>query len=161
MKKILTIAVLAAFIFSATATSAAMEFVSDDWKIEGEHSIVFTCGGGEYHHTLTDGFPGPGVYDSNSAYTWNMTGDITGNIITFNILYTGIGAGYTLNGVGTISPDGSIFGTTDGNCQTFTMEPGTAHFVGNHGQYVRSQENKKEAAQSRIGMPAQSKGHTK
>jgi len=31
----------------------------------------------------------------------------------------------------------------------------------NHGQYVKSQENKKEAAQSRIGMPAQSKGHTK
>jgi len=31
----------------------------------------------------------------------------------------------------------------------------------NHGQYVRSQENKKEAAQSTIGMPPQSKGHTK
>lgn len=31
----------------------------------------------------------------------------------------------------------------------------------NHGQYVRSQENKREAAQSRIGMPVQSKGHTK
>ena len=31
----------------------------------------------------------------------------------------------------------------------------------NHGQYVRSQENKREVAQSRIGMPIQSKGHTK
>ncbi|KPJ55005.1 hypothetical protein AMJ47_03030 [Parcubacteria bacterium DG_72] len=31
----------------------------------------------------------------------------------------------------------------------------------NHGQYVKSQENKKEAAQSRIGMPIKSKGHTK
>jgi len=31
----------------------------------------------------------------------------------------------------------------------------------NHGQYVSSQEDKQEAAQSRIGMPEQSKGHTK
>ena len=31
----------------------------------------------------------------------------------------------------------------------------------NHGQYVRSQKNKREAAQSRIGMPAKSKGHNK
>lgn len=31
----------------------------------------------------------------------------------------------------------------------------------NHGQFVSSQENKQEAAQSRIGMPVQSKGHTK
>lgn len=30
----------------------------------------------------------------------------------------------------------------------------------NHGQYVRSQKNKREAAQSRIGMPVNSKGHT-
>ena len=91
-----------------------------------------------------------------------MTGNITGDTITFNILYTGIGAGYTLNGTGTINLDGSIDGTTDGNCQTFSMEAGTAsHSEGNHGQYVRSQENKREAAQSRTGMPVQSKGHTK
>lgn len=31
----------------------------------------------------------------------------------------------------------------------------------NHGQYVKSQEDKREAAHSRIGMPVQSKGHTK
>lgn len=31
----------------------------------------------------------------------------------------------------------------------------------NHGQYVRLQENKQEAAHSRTGMPIQSKGHTK
>lgn len=30
----------------------------------------------------------------------------------------------------------------------------------NHGQYVKSQKNKREAAQSRIGMPVNSKGHT-
>jgi len=162
MKKILTIVALAVFIFSAAAASAAIKTVPGDWQIEGQHSIVFTCGGGQYPHTLTDGFPGSGMYDANNSYTWDMTGSITGDTIDFKILYTGINAGYTLNGVGTISPDGSISGTTDSNCQTFDMLAGTAtRFEGNHGQYVSNQENKKEAAQSRIGMPAQSKGHTK
>jgi len=93
-----------------------------------------------------------------------MTGDITGDSITFNILYTGINAGYTLNGNGTINSDGSISGTTDGNCQTFNMPLETAtrfEFEENHGQYVSNEENKKEAAQSRLGMPVQSNGHKK
>lgn len=126
MKKILTISLVIAFAFSVASVSAVLGTGSDDWKIEGTHSIVFTCGGNDYHHTLTDGFPGSGTYDPNSGYTWDMTGNITGDNLVFNILYTGIGAGYTLNGVGTISPDGSISGTTDGNCQTFNMGSGTA-----------------------------------
>ncbi len=127
MKKILTITVLAAFIFSVSFTGATAELILGDWKIEGSHSIVFTCGGSDYHHTLTDGFPGSGTYDPNpNNYTWDMTGDITEDSITFNILYTGINAGYTLNGNGTINSDGLINGTTDGNCQTFSMVAGTA-----------------------------------
>ncbi|MFC1622567.1 hypothetical protein ACFL1Y_01045 [Patescibacteria group bacterium] len=126
MKKILTIAVITAFAFSVASVGTAFEPIPDAWKIQGEHSIVFTCGGGEYNHTLTDGFPGSGTYDANNAYTWDMTGSIIGDVLNFTMVYTGVNAGYTLNGVGTISPDGSINGTTDGNCQTFLMEAGTA-----------------------------------
>ncbi len=126
MKKILIITALTAFIFSVSLTNVTAELILGDWKIEGQHSIVFTCGGNDYYHTLTDGFPGSGTYDPNPNYTWDMTGDITGDSITFNILYTGINAGYTLNGVGTIGSDGSISGTTDGNCQAFLMLAGTA-----------------------------------
>jgi len=152
--------VLSLFVF-ANQVGAKVDRVGA-WTIEGQHAIVFTCGGGSYAHTLTDGFPGSGTYDANPGYTWVMTGDITENDITFKILYTGINAGYTLNGIGTINLNGSIHGTTDGNCQTFDMLAGTAsRFEGNHGQYVSSQENKQAAAQSRIGMPVQSKGHTK
>ncbi|PJC54886.1 MAG: hypothetical protein CO028_00055 [Candidatus Levybacteria bacterium CG_4_9_14_0_2_um_filter_35_21] len=95
-----------------------------------------------------------------------MTGNITGNAITFTIAYTGVSAGSTYNQVGTINPtDGSISGASSGNCQSFTMPAGSAsrtsnQFTGNHGQYVSSQADKQDAAQSRVGMPDQSNGHT-
>ncbi len=168
MKKIISGLVISLFLFVfVIPVGAKVERVNSNWSnwtIEGQHAIVFTCGGGSYAHTLTNGFPGSGTYDPDPNYTWNMTGDITGDNITFNIFYTGTNAGYTLNGVGTIDSDGSISGTTDGNCQTFDMPEETAtrtRFEGNHGQYVSNKENKKEAAQSRVGMPVQSNGHNK
>jgi hypothetical protein len=86
--------------------------------------------------------------------------------MTFTIVYTGTNAGYRLEGNGTINEDGSVEGEiTYGNCQTFTMPEEsfvkTTTFDGNHGQWVKMSEDKKAAAQSRVGMPVQSKGHNK
>ena len=164
-----TVLVASALIAVSGIALAKVERESGDWTLNAPKSIVFTCGGGTYAHTLdtvtqeADGiFEGEGTYDANSGYTWDIDGNVDGDDVTFALLYTGNNAGYTLNGEGTIDPDGSINGTVDGNCQEFEMLAGAAtKFEGNHGQYVKSQEDKKTAAQSRVGMPTQSKGHTK
>lgn len=170
MKKLIAGAIAGVALLASTLPAfAKVARVTDAWELVAPNPIVFTCGGGPYNHTLDTvtnlpggSFEGEGTYDANNSYTWDITGNIVGDDITFNLVYTGTGAGYTLNGDGTIDPDGSITGTTDGNCQLFSMVTGSAvRFEGNHGQYVRSQEDKKAAAQSRVGMPSQSKGHTK
>lgn len=170
IKKILIGAAGAALMLgSAMPAFAKVERVPGSWDLTAPNPIVFMCGGGEYDHTLnnvavdleTGDFSGTGTYDPDNSYTWNINGNISGDDITFTLVYTGTGAGYTLHGVGVIAPDGSISGTVDNNCQTFSMPAGTAtRFTGNHGQWVMSQEDKQEAAQSRIGMPVQSQGHT-
>lgn len=147
--------------------------VTGPWTLQAPTSIDFSCGGGTYSHTLdtvtnnSDGsFTGTGHYNADNSYTWNITGNISGDNITFTVVYTGTNAGYTLNATGTIASDGSISGTTDGNCQTFSLGAGsavqtTSQFTGNHGQYVSTSSAKQAAAQSRVGMPVQSNGHTK
>ncbi len=141
------------------------------WELTAPQAITFTCGGSYYHtlstvSNLADGdFEGTGVWNGSASYTWDIDGNINGDDITFQLVYNGGNPGYTLNGVGTIASDGSITGSTDGNCTAFAMGAGTATreeiTYKNHGQHVRSQENKQEAAQSRMGMPVQSKGHAK
>ena len=104
------------------------------WSVLGEHQVSFTCGGGQYNHTMvvsaedlsTGNFSGTGYYNLNHSYTWNLTGNVNGNNVTFTVVYTGANAGYTLHATGTINQDGSVSGTTDGNCQTFVMGAGTA-----------------------------------
>jgi len=171
MKKIIGAFVTITLLLTVVGiVSAKVNRVTDLWEITALNAIVFGCGGGTYNHTLdavtndsSDGtFEGEGTYDSNNSYTWNITGDIDGDDITFTLVYTGANSGYTLNGTGTIATDGSISGEVDGNCQTFLMEEGTAvRFEGSHGQWVRMSNNKQEAAQSRIGMPTRSRGHIK
>lgn len=172
MKKLIASVIATGTLLATTALPlfAKIDRVSGPWELTAPNAIVFGCGGGTYDHTLdavtndlSDGsFEGEGTYDPNSSYTWDITGDISGDDILFTLVYTGIGAGYTLNGVGMIDTDGSIGGTTDGNCQTFSMGAGSAvRFEGNHGQWVKMSEDKNEAAQSKAGMPEQSKGHTK
>lgn len=103
------------------------------WQLHSS-SIVFTCGGGQYGHTLstvsenpsTGDFTGAGSYDADPSYAWNITGNVSDSNITFQVVYTGSNPGYTLNGVGTIASDGSVSGTVDGNCETFAMPAGTA-----------------------------------
>ncbi|HET7320474.1 MAG TPA: hypothetical protein VFI84_02725 [Candidatus Saccharimonadales bacterium] len=103
------------------------------WQLNPS-AIVFTCGGAPYGHHLntvsenqsTGDFTGTGSYNADSSYTWNATGNVSDSNITFQIVYTGTNAGYTLNGVGTIASDGSVSGTVDGNCESFTMPAGSA-----------------------------------
>jgi len=173
MKRIIGVFITIALLLTIVGVvSAKVNRVAEYWEITAPNAIIFGCGGGTYNHTLDivtndfscGTFEGEGTYDSNSSYTWDITGSIDGDDITFTLIYTGINSGYTLNGSGTIAVDGSISGTVNGNCQTFLMEKGTAvrfGFQGNHGQWVRTSNDKQETAQSRIGMPAQSKGHIK
>jgi len=109
------------------------------WELVAPSGIDFGCGGGTYSHTLNTVsnndpskgmFTGSGTYDPNPLYTWDIDGEISGDDISFTLVYTGINAGYTLHGVGTIGSDGSISGTTDGNCQTFSMGAGSAVWKG-------------------------------
>jgi hypothetical protein len=168
MKKIFSlVTALSLFAFVAFPAFAKVDRVTGPWELTAPQAITFTCGGGSYPHTLLNvdmlsggDFEGDGWYNTNHSYTWDIEGEITGDGVTFTLVYTGTNPGYTLHGEGTIAPDGSISGSTDGNCTAFAMGAGSAtRFEGNHGQYVSSQENKQEAAQSRIGMPEQSNGH--
>ena len=170
-KKYLVAASAASLLISMAGVSALAvkpASVPGPWTLTAPSDITFVCGGGNYTHTLdtvsndsSGSFTGTGHYVPDNSYTWDITGNITDTTITFTIIYTGTNAGYTLNGIGTIASDGSITGTTDGNCQTFSMTAGSAvQFTGNHGQWVSSQTDKQDAAQSRVGMPVQSKGHT-
>lgn len=103
------------------------------WDVKAPTAIDFTCGGGLYPHTLatvsedsTNGnLTGTGSYDVDTSYTWNMIGNTTGNNVTMQIVYTGTAAGTTYNLTGTIASDGSVSGTADSNCQTFTMPAGS------------------------------------
>lgn len=166
-KKLAIFAAGAALMLSVVPALAKVERVAGPWELAAPQGIVFTCGGGSYPHTLLEAdmlpggdFEGNGQYNPNPSYTWDISGNISEDSIVFTLVYTGLNSGYTLHGIGTIASDGSISGTTDGNCSTFAMGAGSAtRFEGNHGQWVKMSENKQEAAHSRVGMPAQSMGH--
>ncbi len=130
IKKILTTGAAAALLFGNVAMPA---FAAPNWELTAPKAIVFNCGGSDYAHTLNtvsqdvNGvFAGTGDFDADASYTWDIDGTIDGSSITFALVYTGANFGYTLNGNGTIANDGSISGTTDGNCSTFTMPAGSA-----------------------------------
>lgn len=134
MKKYLGLFVaLFALLFFVPEVNAA----APNWFLNAPGAIVFTCSGNPYNHTLntvsenygTGDFTGTGSYDANNSYTWDINGNISGDSITFTLVYTGLNPGYTLHGDGTIAPDGSISGTTDGNCQAFSMPEGTASTI--------------------------------
>lgn len=100
--------------------------------ITGQHLITFTCTSGcsgDYPHTMdvtsmnntTGDFSGTGFYNPNNAFTWNVTGNTMGAIIEFDIVYTGLNPGYTVEVDGTMNLDGTSFGTAiSSSAQTFT-----------------------------------------
>ncbi len=107
------------------------------WNISGTHGLVFA---GTYAHTMTvttvtplsthsTRFSGTGTYNTDSSYTWTVTGTVSWNAVSFSIVYTGTNAGYQVSGHGLIAPDGSVSGTArDSNGLTlpFTMPAGSA-----------------------------------
>src|SRR3989344_6822900 len=118
---------------SLFAMPAAAFAAAPLWTLGAPSAITFSCGGGSYPHTLdtvvqdaAGNLSGTGHYDPNAGYTWDLTGTISGNDIAFTIVYTGIALGSTYNSAGVINPDGSITGTTDSNCQSFSMPAGSA-----------------------------------
>jgi len=81
---------------------------------------------------VTNGmFSGTGVYNSDSTYTWDVTGTVSGNDITFHLVYTGTGAGYYSDAIGTITSATSMNGTwIDSSSQSGTWTGnGTATVV--------------------------------
>ena len=162
-----------AFIGQASACGVERDYCNK-WDVKGTYVIDFTLdmGGGVYTHTMnvtamnlaTGNFSGNGFYNADPSYTWTVTGNVTDSNIAFHIVYTGTGAGYTVDATGTIASGGTLSGIgTDSNNLTFTWKStsGQAEKLSceNHGQYVRDHENKREGAHSRFGMPEQSRGH--
>ena len=179
MKKIifgLIISVALLSLVFVNQAGAKVERVVSPWDLTGSYTIELTCTSGcsgVYPHTMdvtstnleTGDFSGNGHYNPNQNYTWDVSGNVSESSLDFVILYTGSNSGYTVEAIGSIDSDGQLSGTASSSNQTFNWESTTGavnrFFEGNHGQYVKEQENKKEAAQSRIGMPLKSKGHTK
>lgn len=179
MKKIIFGLIASVALLSLVLVSQAgakVERVSG-WDLTGSYTIEFTCisgCSGVYPHTMnvtsmdleTGEFSGNGYYNPDQGFTWDVSGNLSESSLDFDIVYTGSNPGYAVEVIGSIDSDGQLSGTaTSSSGQIFNWESTTGvadrFFEGNHGQYVREQENKKEAAQSRIGMPVKSKGHRK
>lgn len=137
MNKILIILIV--FVMAMSTVLA-----TESWDLTGTYTIVFTCTSGcsgDYPHTMevnvmdlgTGDFSGTGYYNPNNAYTWDVTGTVSGSSVSpFHILYTGLNAGYYVDLTGTINGDGSMSGTaTSSSSQTFdwVTTSGAATFV--------------------------------
>ena len=97
------------------------------WNITGTWSLTLNAGVTPYVHSMTvnsfnpatGAFSGTGFWTADPAYTWNVTGTVSGNTISYHVVYTGINAGYSFNATGAIVPDGlSMGGAWDGGTWT-------------------------------------------
>ncbi len=61
-------------------------------------------------NSSTGAFSGTGYWQVDTSYTWTVSGIITGNNYTLNIVYTGTGAGYTAQITGTINDNDEMTG---------------------------------------------------
>ncbi len=106
------------------------------WDVRGNYTVNFHCltgCSGDWLHSMhvasenfgNGNFAGTGYYIPDTSYTWNMTGNTTGDAVAFTIVYTGTEAGSTYNLVGTIDEDGRMAGTASGNGATFTWDAPT------------------------------------
>ena len=119
-------------IVGAVAIFGSAHANSNLWQAQAPTGINFVCGGGNYPHTLqtvsednSGTLTGSGFYNPDNSYTWSLTGNVSGDTVNMSILYTGASAGSVYNLTGTIASDGSVSGTVDSNCQTFTMPTGS------------------------------------
>lgn len=113
------------------------------WMLAANMTLTVTLGG-NYPHTMyidqvtaqsttSTSFTGHGFYNPDPAYTWTVTGSVTGANVSFDIVYTGTSAGYAFHAIGTIAANGSMSGTaTDSLSQsplTWATNAGSAHEV--------------------------------
>lgn len=133
------------------------------WNLVGSYVITFNCPTCVPHNiTITSYNPytgvlsGDGTYAANPAYTWTVSGKVTGNAIAMQILYTGQGAGYHVDLTGTIAANGTMSGwATDSSGGQFSWvtTSGLVRSYRNHGEFVSDQDDKRYAARSDFGMP--------
>lgn len=104
------------------------------WDLRGEYQLDFVCTSGcsgTYSHMMsvdsmdleTGEFSGTGYFEPDPDYTWDVNGELDGSNVDFGIVYTGTGAGYTVDLVGSVDVDGVLSGTAESSSsQTFTWE---------------------------------------
>ncbi len=119
---------LAVVFTSATSVSAASR---PRWDLRNTYTVDFTCTlncSGTTSHTMvintenfvTGDFSGTGVKNGDPSVTWTITGNQQSYDVTFHILYTGVGAGYTIDGKGLVKPAGNLDGSaTSSNNEKF------------------------------------------
>jgi hypothetical protein len=151
--------VMASLAALATLMSPFTSFASaSTWQATAPAPLVFSClgNGSIFNHTVntvaqssTGTLAGTGTYDSDTSYTWNLTGTVTGSTVAMVITYTGTAAGSVYNLNGAIASDGSVSGTADSYCQSFTMPAGSFALVKNdHDNDDRDNHKKHEREDS-------------
>ncbi|MBI3485364.1 hypothetical protein HY025_00300 [Candidatus Daviesbacteria bacterium] len=118
---------LSVFLFSGVALAKTQDEMPM-WDVRGTGSLEFvcvtpdTCPGGPFDHSINvttenpDGtFSGTGYFIPDPATTWTVTGTLNSSAVAFHIVYTGTNPGYTIDGQGTISIDGSFNGIAQSN----------------------------------------------
>ncbi len=125
-------ALVAALVAVLAIPVVALGYTSPTWNLNGTYTIDLTCTSGcsgDYIHSMTvtttsatDGsVSGHGYYEANPAYTWDLTGQVSGWGVGFHVLYTGANAGYTVDLAGSIDQSGHMAGTaTSSASQAFT-----------------------------------------
>jgi len=172
VKKLAILVSIITLLVLAKPAHAKVERVTEPWDLIGDWIIDFDFGSHWIHDLFInnqddDGFSGTGGYQSGIlpySHPWTVTGEMTGeDDLMMTILYDN--QNYEIYMDGSVSSDGTLSGdcttSIDQSCTWESISGEATLFEGNHGQYVKSQENKKEAAKSRIGMPVKSKGHLK
>jgi hypothetical protein len=104
-----------------------------NWDISGVWQLNYSCTSGcsgDYFHTMnvtsfnrdTGVFSGTGFFNANPAYTWTVTGVVTGSNVQFYIDYTGLNPTYYIDFAGSISTLGDqISGSATAPGQTATI----------------------------------------
>lgn len=103
----------------------------EKWDVTGDWNFDFKLGESDYLHKMTitlfdqstGAFSGTGVYVPDSSYTWIVNGVVSGDTVSFTIVYdsTSPNPGYTVTGTGTITSATSMSGIATGPGQDFTF----------------------------------------
>lgn len=127
--KRLPVVVLSLFLLGVPVASAADP---PAWNVSGTYGVTFVCTAGcteTYEHTMTLSdtagvVTGSGYLTADNAYTWTLTGTVSGSSVTFDIEWTGPAGMEVYNPLlltGTIDSSGAMSGTaSDNGAREFT-----------------------------------------